>query len=75
MPGFPEFPASLKARLDAAGVTDAASLAAALAADPELQREFEAFLAENADAIAAARQATLLDALPSIPDMPQLRDL
>jgi hypothetical protein len=33
-PTFPELPAGLRARLDAAGVTDAATLAAALDADP-----------------------------------------
>ncbi|MGB9754472.1 hypothetical protein [Roseiflexus castenholzii] len=75
MPDFPAFPDSLKSRLAAANVTDAASLAAALDADPELRREYVAFLTENAAAIAAAFRAMLLDALPSIPDMQQLRDL
>jgi hypothetical protein len=59
-PTFPELPAGLRARLDAAGVTDAATLAAALDADPELRREYQAFL---------------LDALPAIPDEEQLRAL
>jgi tetratricopeptide (TPR) repeat protein/protein-arginine kinase activator protein McsA len=59
-PTFPELPAGLRARLDAAGVTDAATLAAALDADPALRREYQAFL---------------LDALPAIPDEEQLRAL
>jgi protein-arginine kinase activator protein McsA len=59
-PAFPELPADLQARLDAAGVTDAATLAAALDADPALRREYQAFL---------------LDALPAIPDEEQLRAL
>jgi tetratricopeptide (TPR) repeat protein/protein-arginine kinase activator protein McsA len=59
-PTFPELPAGLRARLDAAGVTDAATLAAALDADPALRREYQAFL---------------LDALSAIPDEEQLRAL
>jgi protein-arginine kinase activator protein McsA len=59
-PTFPELPAGLRARLDAAGVTDAATLAAALDADPALRREYQAFL---------------LDALLAIPDEEQLRAL
>jgi protein-arginine kinase activator protein McsA len=59
-PAFPELPADLQARLDAASVTDAATLAAALDADPALRREYQAFL---------------LDALPAIPDEEQLRAL
>jgi tetratricopeptide (TPR) repeat protein/protein-arginine kinase activator protein McsA len=59
-PAFPELPADLQARLDAAGVTDAATLAAALDADPALRREYQAFL---------------LDALSAIPDEEQLRAL
>ncbi|MCL6542173.1 MAG: hypothetical protein K6T87_16575 [Roseiflexus sp.] len=74
-PAFPELPADLQARLDAAGVTDAATLAAALDADPELQREYQAFLEANRDAIVAANRAILLDALSAIPDEEQLRAL
>ncbi|NWG20907.1 MAG: hypothetical protein HXY39_11355, partial [Chloroflexi bacterium] len=74
-PAFPELPADLQARLDAAGVTDAATLAAALDADPELRREYQAFLEANHDAIVAANRAILLDALPAIPDVQQLRAL
>ncbi len=74
-PDFPELPADLQARLDAAGVTDAATLAAALAADPELRRDYEAFLIENHDAIVAASRALLLNALPQISDEQQLRAL
>ncbi len=81
MPDFPDLPDSLKARLAAAGVSDAESLAAALAADPELQREIEAFLAENAEtmrrlleqlardveALAAADQQGIVDVWNRIP--------
>ena len=74
-PAFPELPADLQARLDAAGVTDAATLAAALDADPELRRAYQAFLEANHDAIVAANRAILLDALPAIPDEEQLRAL
>jgi hypothetical protein len=74
-PVFPELPADLQVRLDAAGVTDAATLAAALDADPELRRAYQAFLEANHDAIVAANRAILLDALPTIPDVQQLRAL
>lgn len=45
-------PETLQVRLDAAGVTDQASLEAALNADPELKHDFVAFLAENQSAVA-----------------------
>lgn len=75
LPAFPQLPPDLQARLAAAGVSDAATLAAALAADPALRRAYAAFLADNHDAIAAANRAILLDALPRIPDEQQLRAL
>ncbi len=75
LPAFPQLPADLQARLAAAGVTDAATLAAALAADSELPWAHETFLVENHDAILAATRAVLLDALAAIPDVQQPRVL
>ena len=40
-------PEDLQARLDAAGVTDQASLAAALDADPQLKADLDAFIAHQ----------------------------
>lgn len=42
-----ELPADLQARLDAAGVTDQASLMAALQSDPILRADFQAFIAAH----------------------------
>ncbi|MDL1898432.1 NACHT domain-containing protein, partial [Anaerolineae bacterium CFX7] len=55
-------PPELKARLDAAGVTDEESLQAALERDPELRAQYETFLNEHRDEIFALQMAALLTA-------------
>jgi hypothetical protein len=44
---FPDLPETLRERLAATGATDEESVRAALEQDPELRREFDAFLAAN----------------------------
>jgi len=56
-------PPELKARLDAAGVTDDEPLRAALERDPELRAAYENFLNEHRDEIFALQMAALLTAL------------
>jgi len=55
-------PPELKARLDAAGVTDDESLQAALERDPELRAAYENFLNEHSDEISALQMNALLTA-------------
>ena len=52
-------PDDLQARLDAAGVTDDASLAAALERDPALAADLQAFVEANAEALAGDGMAAL----------------
>jgi hypothetical protein len=58
----PQIPPELAKRLEAAGVTDDASLQAALERDPQLRANFEAFVTTNKDAIARATMAALITA-------------
>lgn len=58
----PQIPPELAKRLEAAGVTDDASLQAALERDPQLRADFEAFFAANKEAIAAATMRALITA-------------
>lgn len=67
-----QLPPDLQARLDAAGVHDNASLQAALAADPQLRAEFEAFLRANPETSAAAQMNTLLQAFADVRDSAQM---
>ena len=65
-------PDELKARLDAAGVSDNASLLAALKADPDLNADFQAFLESNADALATATMNQLLQVFAAVTDGEQM---
>ena len=58
-----ELPPDLKARLDAAGVKDDASLQRALEADPALKRDFEAFIQASSERLIGA----LVDGLQTLP--------
>lgn len=65
-------PADLQARLDAAGVTDQASLEAALQSDPTLVADLEAFAAANSEALAAANMMALLNPFAAVADDEQM---
>jgi hypothetical protein len=64
----PELPEDLQTRLAAAGVTDDASLRQALDADPELRRDFAAFVEANQEQLLRATLDGLLSALLEVPD-------
>ena len=64
---FPQLPADLQARLDAVGVTDHESLRRALDADPDLKRDYLAFLETNQEQITQAWMAQLLAAFLAVP--------
>lgn len=61
-------PAALQVRLDAAGVTDQASLEAALHADPKLKQDFVAFLSQHQAAIAQVMMQQWLTQFAAVPD-------
>ncbi len=61
-------PDDLRERLRASGAADEDSLAAALAADPALRRDLEAFVRDNGDQIAQQLVWQLLPSFASIPD-------
>ncbi len=65
-------PETLQVRLDAAGVTDQASLEAALNADPELKHDFVAFLAQNQSAVAQVMMQQWLAQFAAAPDQSAL---
>ncbi|TAH49654.1 MAG: NACHT domain-containing protein, partial [Chloroflexota bacterium] len=65
-------PPELQARLDAAGVHDAETLAAALEHDPELRAAYEKFLGEHRDEIAAMQMVALLTAFAQTENDAQL---
>lgn len=67
-----QLPPALQARLDAAGVHDNASFQAALAADPQLRAEFEAFLQANPHLLAAMQVNALLQAFAQVQDGAQM---
>ncbi|MCS6882658.1 MAG: hypothetical protein RMK84_17850 [Oscillochloridaceae bacterium] len=62
--GATDLPADLKALLDAAGVTDAASLQRALESDPQLRERFVAFVQAQVQALGDAVVAALLADVP-----------
>lgn len=68
----PSLPDDLQARLDAAGVTDAASLAAALQRDPALAADLQAFIEANAEALAGGGMASLVAAFVAVEDDEQM---
>ncbi len=68
-------PDDLEARLRAAGAVDEASLRAALARDPQLAADLQAFLEANPEAQAAMFMAALLQAFLAVQDADQLRAL
>lgn len=71
-PSFPlQLPADLQARLAAAGVSDEASLQAALDADPTLAADLRPYLAEHA---AAAGFLALLAAFTQVENGDQMRE-
>lgn len=70
-----QLPSDLKARLDAAGVTDAASLQAALERDPQLRAAFQLFLDANREHFAAAALSALLAAFAKTQNPQQLAEL
>jgi hypothetical protein len=72
--GYPDLPDSLRERLEAIGATDEDSVRAALEGDPELRREFEAFLAANQPQIDAL-VAEAFDRFMAAMDSEQLDDL
>ncbi len=61
-----QFPPALQARLDAAGVTDDAAFQAALDADPHLRADFETFLRENPELLAAMQMNALVQAFAGV---------
>ncbi len=65
---LPDLPPDLQARLDAAGVTDAATLQQALDADPELRAAYAAFIEAHQEQFAQAFMAQLLSAFAAVPD-------
>src|SRR5437764_569685 len=67
-PAIPAIPADLQARLDAAGATDDESLQRALDADPDLKRDYLAFLEANQEQIAQAFISQLLAAFLAVSD-------
>jgi hypothetical protein len=71
-PSPPSLPADLQARLAAAGVTDDASLAAALQRDPALAADLQAFVEANAEALAVGGMAALLAAFAAVRDSEQM---
>ncbi|HNS03265.1 MAG TPA: NB-ARC domain-containing protein, partial [Anaerolineae bacterium] len=70
----PSLPDELQARLAAAGVSDDASLAAALQADPSLAADLQAFIEANAAAMAGIAMAALLAAFAAVEDSQQMMD-
>lgn len=70
---FPfSLPEHLQARLVAAGVTDAASLAAALQRDPALAADLQAFAEANAEALAGGAMAALIAAFAAVENSEQM---
>lgn len=67
-------PNDLPARLQAAGVTDAASLQAALERDPQLRTDYDAYLQANPDALAAPRMDDLLQAFVAVENGEQMME-
>jgi hypothetical protein len=68
----PAFPPALQARLNAAGVTDDASLQAALENDPSLRADFAAFFQQNPELLAAMQMNALLQAFAAVRDSEQM---
>jgi hypothetical protein len=66
------FPPALQARLNAAGVTDDASLQAALENDPSLRADFDAFFQQNPHLAAAMQMNALLQAFAAVRDSAQM---
>ena len=64
----------LQDRLIAAGVTDDVSLAAALQRDPALAADLQAFAAANAETLAGAAMAALIQAFVAVEDSEQMMD-
>ncbi|GAB4200738.1 MAG: hypothetical protein OHK0022_22120 [Roseiflexaceae bacterium] len=70
-----QFPPELQARLVAAGVTDQDSLLVALQADPDLERDYRAFLEANQEQIQALWLQQMLAAFIAAPDTGALAQL
>ncbi len=73
-PILSEFPPDLAARLQAAGVTDLPSLNQALAADPALGEDVQAFLNENPNVRMLLTMGVLLDGFLAAEDEQDLVD-
>jgi hypothetical protein len=71
---IPDLPEGLRARLTAHGAVDEQGVREALERDPELRREFEAFLAQNQGQIDAL-VAEAFDAFAATRDSDELREL
>ncbi|MFM7582152.1 MAG: hypothetical protein ACKO9F_05415, partial [Caldilinea sp.] len=71
-PTPPDLPPDLRARLLAAGVTDDISLQTTLQHDPTLRADFEAFLQENLELLAAMQLNALLQAFAAVQDGEQM---
>lgn len=71
-PSSTALPDDLQARLAAAGVTDDASLAAALQRDPALAADLQAFVEANAEALAGDGMAALIAAFVAVENSEQM---
>ncbi|QLQ07155.1 MAG: hypothetical protein HZY76_14630 [Anaerolineae bacterium] len=71
-PSTHRLPDDLQVRLAAAGVTDPASLEAAVQRDPALAADLQAFAAANAENLAGATMAARIQAFAAVEDSEQM---